>query len=71
MPIREVTYYEAECDHEGCDIDLFALTGEHSAWAHRDTTIDCWTDAYGVILDDGTTYCEKHRPIEDDDDDDD
>jgi hypothetical protein len=71
MPIREATYYEVECDHEGCGINLFDLTGEHTAWKQRDTTVDCWTDADGVVLDDGRTLCEKHRPIEDEDEDDD
>ena len=60
MSIKEVTYYQIECDEPNCE--RCTGDGEFSAWGDAGAALDDWRDGDGVFTEDGRTFCEEHRP---------
>jgi hypothetical protein len=62
MTVRSVTYYEVRCDADGCDASTETVDGGVSAWRDKGNAVDQWVDFGGVLLLDGRTFCEGHKP---------
>lgn len=60
MGIREVTYYEAWCDHSGGEHHIEG--GDFSGWSTRNGAEVEVASADGVELPDGRVYCADHIP---------
>lgn len=60
MSIKPVTYYMVECDEPGCGRTTSDLSCEYAAWADHGQAADDWTSCDGIVLDDGTAYCDEH-----------
>lgn len=60
MGIREVTYYEAWCDH--ADGAHHIESGDFSGWSTRDGAEVELASTDGVELPDGRAYCAAHIP---------
>lgn len=59
MALKEVTYFTVECDAADCGQDLSDFS-DYSAWGDGGVACDEWSNADGLILDDGTALCSTH-----------
>lgn len=61
MSIREVTYYQIECDYPGCDFATGDNGSEYySAWDSAGGAEGEWRYDGGITADDGKHLCEEH-----------
>lgn len=70
MSVVQQMGYALHCDFPGCDTQTRDL-GDYSFWGDLEAAREEWTDAEGVLTDDGGAYCYTHTVWEHDDDDDD
>lgn len=61
MGIREVTYYEAWCDHL---LPHRLEDGEYTAHGDRDSWVEILTDSDDILLPDGRVFCLRHLPAD-------
>lgn len=61
MTIREVTFYQVQCDQSGCTETTETLGGDYSAWGNTSGAEDDWVNAEGQATEDGKHFCEQHR----------
>lgn len=64
MSVKEVIYYQVECDYPGCTVSTDDTNDEYSAWSDAGTAVDDWTSGdhqaaqFGDTL---VTLCERHH----------
>jgi len=62
MSLHAVAYWTVECDAPGCTHNI-GDGSDYTAWSTKGDAADIWRDeCYGVVLPDGTAYCETHIP---------
>jgi hypothetical protein len=61
MSIKQVPYYQVECDEPGCDYSTFDTSSDYSAFGDQDGAQDDWGYGDHQSTEDGKHYCDSHR----------
>jgi hypothetical protein len=63
MALKEVTYYQIECDYEGCgEATDTQMTSDYSAFSDHGSAHDEWIACGHYAGEDGSHYCAEHSP---------